>query len=235
MKALHCIRFGDGYAEPVKQLVQRCSRRPTHTHSETTSSAVSIKPTVLYCTNAKVDKMNNRELGSLKDSARCFKATDTIEVLHDALNRSRAKAQLWSCDSRAVQTLSLKAGAQVMLIQNEPPTKQNVGQEPLVNGSRGVVIRFDRKGWPVVRFANGREKQIKPTNFVTTIYGVGSFCRSQVTLPLPPHPHPSHHTPSPSSPPSPLITHYRRHHHHHHSSHTIAVITTHHTPSPSSP
>ena len=187
VKALTCIRFGDGYAQPVQQLVQRCSRRPTHTHSQTTSGAVGIKPTVLYCTNAKVDNMNNCELRSLNDKLRCFTATDTIQVLEEVLNRSRAEAQLWSCDSRAVKTLSLKTGAQVMLIQNEPPTKHNAGLEPLVNGSRGVVARFNRDGWPVVYFTNGREKKIKPTDFVTTIYGVGSFCRSQVPF-SPPRP-----------------------------------------------
>ena len=51
--------------------------------------------------------------------------------------------------------LTLKAGAQVMLLINKDIDNQ------LINGSRGVVTRFDKySGLPFVKFTNGQTVKI---------------------------------------------------------------------------
>ncbi|KAK1743712.1 ATP-dependent DNA helicase [Skeletonema marinoi] len=101
-----------------------------------------IKPTLLECRNREVDKANQREMDTLPGDVHSFAARD--RGINDTY-----KAQLKHCQAPA--TLELKVGAQVMLLKNIDLEKG------LANGSRGVVVRFQRPhnekmDFPVVRF-----------------------------------------------------------------------------------
>jgi ATP-dependent DNA helicase PIF1 len=123
----------------------------------------SIKPTVLFCTNANVDAMNQACLEKLEGPSRIFAAHDTGTVSHGR-------------DMLIPASLELRVGAQVMCLKNF----KELG---LVNGSRGAVIRFEGQ-WPVVMFANGDEHIM--TNVESKVVNNGKvvFTRRQVPLKL---------------------------------------------------
>ena len=86
-----------------------------------------VKPTRLYTRNFKVDNHNNRQLDRLPGKPKGFVGID--RGFPSSINAER---YLRSCLAPTV--LTLKEGAQVMLLQNMTST--------LVNGSRGVVTGF---------------------------------------------------------------------------------------------
>jgi ATP-dependent DNA helicase PIF1 len=71
-----------------------------------------IKPTLLECRNAQVDRANSAEMSKLNGDARVF----------DARDRAASKtyeSQLKHCS--APEKLELKVGAQVILLKNLDP------------------------------------------------------------------------------------------------------------------
>ena len=147
-----------------------------------------IMPTKLYCTNANVDGENARQLDRLRGPV-------VRTVAHDdwqgASPDDRARA---ACEKKAVQGNSpdvflCKAGAQVVLLRNNPNSK-------LVNGSRGVVIAFERTTVttqhravvynflaPVVDFDNGVREIVLPVSKLFTASSA-TLVRTQVPLKL---------------------------------------------------
>lgn len=87
----------------------------------------AILPTCLFAVNADVDKLNQKRLEELENHIQ-FVAKDWQQGESSSNNEAFA---------RAPDTLTLAIGAQVMLTRNMP----KLG---LVNGSRGVVISFER-------------------------------------------------------------------------------------------
>lgn len=87
-----------------------------------------IIPAELYCTRNEVDKANNSRLNSLSGQLFIFNAIDG-GTLKDADMREKLLQNFM-----APKCLSLKVGAQVMMIKNV--------DETLVNGSLGKVIAF---------------------------------------------------------------------------------------------
>lgn len=77
----------------------------------------------------------------------------------------------------APSKLVLKIGAQVMLLKN---INVNAG---LVNGARGVVVRFE-EGLPVVRFKNKKEYTAKSERWYVKNSNGMLLCRRQVPLNL---------------------------------------------------
>lgn len=88
-----------------------------------------IIPTLLECRNREVDKANDTELAKLPGEMHTFTSRD--KAVSEAM-----KAQLKHCQAPA--QLDLKVGAQVMLLKNIDLEKG------LANGSRGVIVRFQR-------------------------------------------------------------------------------------------
>eukprot|EP00026_Physarum_polycephalum_P002412 Phypoly_transcript_02418.p1 GENE.Phypoly_transcript_02418~~Phypoly_transcript_02418.p1 ORF type:complete len:933 (+),score=170.69 Phypoly_transcript_02418:169-2799(+) len=120
-----------------------------------------IIPTKLYGVNRDVDKENETALESLPSEKVLFDATDAGDV-----------EKLKNCP--AAKNMVLKMGAQVVLLRKVDDI------EGIVNGSRGVVIGFEKasskskkfKKWyetnsvlPIVRFTNGLETTIPPAEF----------------------------------------------------------------------
>jgi len=131
---LNRIRGGDAHA--VQDLVAAC-RRPLVT-------VAGIEPTVLYARNADVDLENSRKLSGLPSQAAHFESHDYVSATgaRDPEEERRAEERIWATNpfdertQRAPRALSLKEGAQVMLIYNLDV------KERLVNGSKGVVVEL---------------------------------------------------------------------------------------------
>jgi hypothetical protein len=96
-----------------------------------------ILPTKLYCTNKDVNWENDQRLRELPGVYTYFEATDKIFREPDTAPQYmyKAKQSLKEMADKKVQPrLSLKIGAQVVLLRNLDDT--------LVNGSRGVVVGY---------------------------------------------------------------------------------------------
>jgi ATP-dependent DNA helicase PIF1 len=147
-----------------------------------------ILPTRLYSHNKDVDAENETQLAKLAGK----------EVVCQARNKWREALPLGtlaSVKTKMADSLSkelpdaikLKVGAQVMLTRNKDLDRS------LVNGSRGVVIGFERNGSgesavvPVVRFDCGVVTKIAPVEAVRynpDAGGAGCLVRTQVPLKL---------------------------------------------------
>jgi hypothetical protein len=141
-------RVGELSAESLAILKTRCDLSWDHE---------PIQPTLLFSRNVQVDSINKANIDSLEGETHVYKARfPSGQALPD--------------DIGFVPELTLKVGAQVMLVTN---LDQNKG---LVNGSRGVVVQFikestrdvltgedltDGISYPVVRFKNGRMETMK--------------------------------------------------------------------------
>jgi len=101
-----------------------------------------VVPTKLFAVNRDVEVINNRELARLDGETYIFKAMDSQEPLdpESKWQRTTLKNSLFFSKNPVAETeVELKVDAQVMLTKNE--TKEDGGH--LVNGSRGVVRRFE--------------------------------------------------------------------------------------------
>jgi len=141
-------RVGELSAESLTTLKTRCDLSWDHE---------PIQPTLLFSRNVQVDSINKANIDSLEGETHVYRARfPSGQALPD--------------DIGFVPELTLKVGAQVMLVTN---LDQNKG---LVNGSRGVVVQFikestrdvltgedvtDGISYPVVRFRNGRMETMK--------------------------------------------------------------------------
>ena len=150
-----------------------------------------ITPTRLYCTNRDVDRENTESLKELEGEVYTCHAEDTWKELPSNPNSKRALVA--TLDKTVPPSMDLKIGAQVMLLRNrvERGWKDGSSTETnLVNGSRGVIVRFIKSSdggspVPVVRFDNGQTiavgyvewKKVGPG-------GDGFIVRSQLPLKL---------------------------------------------------
>ena len=151
-RILNEARMGSLTAESMGVLE---SRRIKGTALKDQMDASTVKPTLIFSRNNKVDDINNKNMEALdtpliaRKSKVCYGTkTDPSSVNMDdpaikyALNRLEN-------DAPYVPMLSMKVGAQVMLITNLDV------EGGLVNGSRGVIKRFTETELPIVEFRNG--------------------------------------------------------------------------------
>lgn len=146
IKALQDLRESKTSSKRIQKLVQEC-RTPL---ADRVNIPDGIRPTVLYCTNQKVDNENRSALQSLNTgTTKVFEAKDSVQVDADIPGSAREMAEgnlkrnKFFEQCQAAQKLELKVGAQVMLLQKMSDSKT------LVNGSRGVVVKMHL--CPVVR------------------------------------------------------------------------------------
>lgn len=157
--ALMDIREAKADSDRVRSLVETCST-PLKNRTEL-KIPEGIKPTILYCTNQNVDRENFENLAKLTEKGKDFIAKDSTSISsavntgsHAIVGSMLAKNSFFK-DCSASKKITLKVGAQVMLLQNLDI------DNGLVNGSRGVVEAF--KLCPVAKdVINGEERLIGP-------------------------------------------------------------------------
>lgn len=119
------------------------------------------------CSHTNDSKMiNNSKLNDLNGEEKLFSAQD-----------SENATNVLDMQTVAPSKLLLKLGAQVMLLKN---INVNAG---LVNGARGVVVRFE-EGFPVVRFKNKKEYTARTERWYVKNSNGSLLCRRQVPLNL---------------------------------------------------
>ncbi|KAI5822295.1 hypothetical protein K523DRAFT_257223, partial [Schizophyllum commune Tattone D] len=121
---LNQIRIGKLPAWGAR-LLKELSRQPAKS---------SLEPTYLYATNKPARRRNEARLASLPDPSVYYEARNSINT--DLIDIQNGEKQLNRVS--AVHMLSLKLGAQVMLVKNV--------DETLVNGTVGIVCAFWRAG-----------------------------------------------------------------------------------------
>ena len=151
VRILGHVRLG-GCPTFVTQALEAChlSKKPLPTDG--------IVPTKLYCTNKNVDAENALELNKLVGRQVSYPSKDDFKGRYTA---SIQKTISDTMDRKSPSIIHFKVGAQVMLTKNMP-------EFHLVNGSRGIVLAFQKEtdrdsvAYPVVQFTNGVTRIIKP-------------------------------------------------------------------------
>jgi len=140
------------------------------------TNTFDIRPTKLFCTNAKVDAINEDELDKLAEDGREFKQYDMeINILHPKVHSSVIERYKKNCNCQV--SIQLCMDAQVMLVCNLDPSNK------LVNGSRGVIVGFVND-YPLVRFLGGYEIVITDHIWDCKENGVRLFSIKQIPLKL---------------------------------------------------
>jgi len=116
-----------------------------------------IKPTKLFCTRKAVDHLNEKELNKLAQKGFEFREYEMVFKEHKCPISFDYIAKNFAKNSTTPTTLCLAEQAQVMLTYNISPV--------LVNGSRGVVVGFDQRDYPIVEFMGERTATIEPIKF----------------------------------------------------------------------
>lgn len=139
-----------------------------------------IKPTTLYSLRKEVTRENELELNKLPGEAKRY------EMKVHAQPGRATKASLnyittLKENCPAPEILTLKVGAQVMLVKNKSVING------LVNGSRGIVVGFEDEeksgaSYPMVKFLDGEVRQIIPEAWETKFNGKTVAKVTQVPL-----------------------------------------------------
>lgn len=142
-----------------------------------------ILPTRLYVLNKDVDSQNINRLRALSGEEVVCKATDVWRQSMPVGTPASVKKKMKdSLDMELPDEVRLKVGAQVMLTRNKDLVKN------LVNGSRGVVERFEtnQEGSPipVVRFDSGIVTRIDPAETLRYNLDGGRGCLVRMQVPL---------------------------------------------------
>jgi ATP-dependent DNA helicase PIF1 len=177
---LNMVRTGDVAEATIRDFNAKCLISPQHP-----LPTDGIMPTRLYTHNRDVDQENEVRLFALEGAMVTCQATDEWrEAMPKGTLASVKKNMKTSVTAEMPDEVHLKVGAQVMLTRNLSL------ERGLVNGSRGVVERFDEDAHgnptPVVRFDNGIVEKLAKAEAMryNPDGGAGCLVRKQVPLRL---------------------------------------------------
>ena len=176
---LQMVRVGSVTSDIIRDLNRKClisNSRPLPDDG--------ILPTRIYTHNRNVDQENEARLSELDgDIVTCMAVDVWREKMPTGTPAAVKKGMKASIANEMPDEVKLKVGAQVMLTRNKD---LDSGARGLVNGSRGVVEKFDAQNLPIVRFDNGRVDKIGMVESVryNPDGGPGCLVRRQVPLKL---------------------------------------------------
>lgn len=130
----------------------------------------ATKATKLYSRNINVDAINERELANLPGQVKTFAMESKgFSALVDGLKKN----------CLAPEELKLKIGAEVMFIKNDNSSRY-------VNGTRGVVVGFDKTDecWPIVKTYSHKTITASPDEWQYEEQGIVRAVITQVPLRL---------------------------------------------------
>lgn len=170
-KILNQIRIGRISRKTVDILNQNLNRKLPDNGK--------IKPTILFPKKKQVDRINQQSMENLDSESKYFSVEKFLSPLKELKLIDQQKMNQVSeekikyehdyilnninCES----CLELKKGAQVMCSVNlDFETSEN----PICNGSQGIVDDFDNDGFPIVKFYNGIVKTITPYKWTSENY-----------------------------------------------------------------
>jgi len=172
------VRVGDVTAGIIRDFNAKCLLSGTRTLPDD-----GIVPTRIYTHNRNVDEENEARLAELEGNLiACTAVDEWREKMPTGTLASVKKGMKAGIAGEMPDVVNLKVGAQVMLTRN----KDLESSRGLVNGSRGVVERFDSEGLPFVRFDNGRVDKIVRVEAMryNPDGGPGALVRKQIPLKL---------------------------------------------------
>jgi ATP-dependent DNA helicase PIF1 len=150
--ALNCVRMGI-ITDETKELFENCIGKKFKNTEITSTHLFPLNYSVDHINNKKfnktVKKSNNQIYEYIVDIEYYTESKDTVnpQVRNSVIEKYKKY-------SIVPEQLQLCVGCQVMLIHNLD--LNDVGEKKLVNGSRGIVIKFI-DDLPYVRFKNGKE------------------------------------------------------------------------------
>ena len=107
-----------------------------------------ITPTRLFSLNREVDSINESKLKEIPETSKTFRAADAVSQPTKNLREEGAEKHPAFASMRFAKTLTLKIGAEVMLLWNVDVSRG------LCNGSRGKVVGYTRD-----RYLGSRKKR----------------------------------------------------------------------------
>ena len=162
----------DAYSHPLAtELFCRCSDLTTKVLTDSVKNKVDgdgILATKLSTHNVDVDAINDDFFRRLPSDSKTYRSVDSPASMKTFLDNCVPVSS----------ALKLKVGAQVMLVKN---TKVSEG---LANGSRGVVIGFDKNQLPIVKFKKGITTSVECVKWTVKGAGGASITREQLPLKL---------------------------------------------------
>ena len=127
-----------------------------------------IQPTKLYPKRSQVDHINSYEMDKLESEVYEYNISDVIDL--PMTEKQRLMRNTFSSEQIAIElnylqnnipcekNISIKVGSQVMCVVNLSMNDET----PICNGSQGIVVRFDDKDNPVIKFIKGFEYTMTP-------------------------------------------------------------------------
>jgi ATP-dependent DNA helicase PIF1 len=149
------------------------------------------EPTCFFALNRSVDEVNGRRLAELPaDTEQRYEAVDNRVALSNKVDKSKLADHFFFRENKCERIVTLRTGAEVMLVVNLDVKSGPKARESLCNGSRGVVLGFrpetpgGLKAYPLVRFTNGVERLMVPHLTEHKEHGRLHLSRLQVPLRL---------------------------------------------------
>jgi ATP-dependent DNA helicase PIF1 len=139
-----------------------------------------IQPTKLFPKRSQVDYINSFEMNRLEEEMYDYNLsyvfdlpmTERQKTLRETFTQEQIMIELIYLEKNipCEKKISLKIGAQVMCIVNLTVSEET----PICNGSQGIVLRFNEKNNPVIKFSKGFEYTMSEYTWASeTIPGIG--------------------------------------------------------------